>query len=163
MADTPTLINLTHRPKFVVTNGALLRLPEAPAPRVIEMSSTNPARTLTVRVGGMEVQLDDIDMVGNLVSVPPVIDSVLWLVDTAVFSQFPDRADFVRPAAYKLTKFGELDCSSIDGPVLAEEAVLAGSVMVLVRVSRSPLAASVGAQRLEELEFVDAPMGSTDT
>jgi hypothetical protein len=162
MAGTPTLINLTRKPKFVAVNGVLFLLPEAPPPRVIQMSATNPPRTLTVRVGDVEIQLDDIDMVGTLVSVPPVLDSVLWLVDSDVFAQFPGRSDFVRPAAYRLTKVGELDCSSIDDSVLVEQALRAGSVRVLVRVSRSPLAASVDAERLEELEFVDAPMGLTD-
>jgi hypothetical protein len=163
MADFPTLINLTGKPQFVVSDGTMLHLPEAPPPRVLEMSSTNPPRTLTAQVGEVEIHLNEIDMVGKLFSGPPVIESVLWLVKADAFSQFPDRSDFVRPAAYKLVDLDGLDYSSIDSNVIDKAALVPGRVMVLVNVSRSPLVASAGAARLQDLDVDSTPTTESGT
>jgi hypothetical protein len=156
MPGVPTLVNLTRKPKFVVVDGVLFRLPEAARPRVIELQSAATRRTLVTQVGDVELHLDEIDMVGNLVSEPPRVDSTLWLVDTDVFSQFPGRVDFVRPAAYKLVNVGDIDCSLVDAAVLKEAELHPGSIMVLAVVSRSRLVASATAQRLDEIEICDA-------
>lgn len=152
MAVNPTLVNLTRKPKFVVADGVLLQLPQAPKPRVLEITSPDTSRSLTVFVGDVEAQLSCVGMTGNLVSSPPVINSVLWLVDTDVFAQFPHRHDFIRPTLYTLVSLNKLDWSSIEESVLTEASMFPGSIMVLTGVSRSPLVASATASRLEDLD-----------
>lgn len=152
MHTPPALVNLTDRTVYVVADGKLLELPKAPAPRAMDMSARTPARTLAVSVGDEEVALDEIDTVCNLVSGPPVIDGVLWLVKAPILAQFVDREDFVRPALYKLYQTEELDCTSVDEATLRDREMLPGSVMVLTAVTKSPIVVSPDAVRMQDLD-----------
>jgi hypothetical protein len=72
-------------------------------------------------------------------------------VKPVVIAQFPDREDFIRPAAYKLTSLDKIDCSTIDVLVLKDAQRMPGFVMALVSVSRSPLVASGNATQLDDV------------
>jgi hypothetical protein len=151
MPSAPLLVNLTGKPVFVVTHGLLLQLPEAPEPRVLELSN-EPRTTFFVDAGGVEVELSKVAMTGSLVSAPPVEDEVLWLVRSEVLAQFPNRADFIRPAAYQLFELDLLDCSQVDADVLKSAEVSEGMVFALVQVSSSTYVAAAHAQRLQDLD-----------
>lgn len=151
MAISTTLVNLTGKPVFLVADGVLVRLPEAPPPQVVETQSETLRDVIITQVGSLEARIREVDMVGSLISAPPTLDSVLWLVKPVVIAQFPDREDFIRPAAYKLTSLDKIDCSTIDVLVLKDAQRMPGFVMALVSVSRSPLVASGNATQLDDV------------
>jgi hypothetical protein len=148
------LVNVTGRPVFVSVDGKLVRLAEAPVPRAVEMTAKAPASPLVVRVGGHEavpgdavleeVTLEEVAVVAPLVLAPPVTEGVLWLVTAEVLAQFPHRADFVRPVAYRL-----VDDVEVAGLLGDEE--IAGLPLALISVTRTPLVAAADAASLHDL------------
>lgn len=154
----PVLVNLTGEPVYVVGGGKLLALADAPPPRAIEMSAKQPAKPLTVEVAGLEVQLAEQEMVCPLMSGPPELDGVVWLVTAEVLAAFPHRRDFVRPALYRLV--GDDELAELGGapgrePGDGNDAATGdddGFWMVLHTVTRTRLVVAADAVSIHDLD-----------
>lgn len=152
MSAACTLVNLTGKPVFVKAGRKLVRLPEAPAPRALEMSARTTPRDLVVRVGDVETIVQDIDVVCSLISAPPELDGVVWLVAADAFAEFQHRTDFVRPALWSLTQVADFETSPDDAVALDDAVLIPGSLMTLSAVTRSERVAPPDAANLLDLE-----------
>lgn len=152
MTNAISLVNLTGEPVFVRADRKLLRLPEAPAPRALEMSARTAPRDLDIRIGEVETAVQDIDVVCSLMSGPPVLDGVMWLVSADAFAEFPHRSDFVRPALWKLENIEELEIRASDAQTIEDESLIPGSLMVLSAVTRSARVAAPDAANIADLD-----------
>lgn len=139
------LINLTSKPVFVTDGVRLTRLPEGPPPRAIEMSSSKETSSISVIVGNETFDIKEVHMSCPLMKSPPAAEGVLWLVESDVLSQFPQREDFLRPSLYSMVSVSETIIDEHDVECIKSCETLPGVVMALTAVTRSRRTVDVGA------------------